>query len=108
MEYPGEAIANMSPKTVPFYKARETHALFVRSLQNKDIPTGSQSASAANPNFATTGPSDVRGVTATPAGNLGSTFCYVLNPPLMNGQCSPAQLAGLGDGTAVIDNFIVA
>ena len=93
---------------MPYYKPKESLALFTRAHGNKDIPKGNQSIA----NFVTKGPSDVRDVRAAPEGNEHFSICYVHNAPLdpveWPGQCSPAQLAGLADGTAVVENFIVA
>lgn len=92
---------------MPYYTPKASHALFTRAHKNKDIPTGSAPASASNPSYSTTGPSSVRDVTDTPQGNAGSMFCYVMNPPLGAGQCSNAQLAGIADGSAVLEDFVV-
>ena len=57
--------------------------------------------------FTSHGPASVRNVRQRPQGNEGEAFCYVLNPPLVNGQCSPAQLAALEAGTAEWEDFVV-
>lgn len=88
---------------MPYYKSKATHALFTRALSNKDIPSGSQDASS----FSSEGPGSVRDITAAPEGNEGDTFCYIMNAPLTEGQCSEGQLAGLADGTAVVKDFMV-
>ena len=63
---------------VPYYKPKESLALFTRALRNRDISKGDQDSA----DFVTEGPSDVRDVTADPEGNEGDSFCYVMNAPL--------------------------
>lgn len=88
---------------MPYYKSKATHALFTRAASNKDVPSGSQDASS----FSSEGPNCVRNITAAPEGNEGGAFCYIMNAPLVAGQCSEAQLTGLADGTAVVKDFVV-
>ena len=88
---------------MPYYKSKASHALFTRVLSNKDIPSGLQDASS----FSSEGPNSVRDIIAAPEGNEGKAFCYIMNAPLMAGQCSEGQLKALADGTAVVENFII-
>ncbi|CAI4210324.1 unnamed protein product [Parascedosporium putredinis] len=92
---------------IPFYNPPATYALFRRAMSNTDIPRGLLPASAADASFSTSGPKSIRHLTQVAGPVRGSTFCYVLAPPLVLGQCSAEQLAGLQDGSALVVDFIV-
>ena len=74
-------------------------------MKHLDVATGKIPVLASS-TYATAGPASVFDV-KTPLPAPVPAFCYLMYPPAYAGQCTPAQLAAIKNGTAVIEDFIV-
>nr|ASK38708.1 putative serine carboxypeptidase [Paecilomyces divaricatus] len=84
---------------VPSYQPETAYQIFMRAIFGKDIATGSTVVDAR---YASTGPSSSghirNGLPVAPPPE-----CYIWAPA----TCTPAQLKSLGDGSAVVRDYIV-
>ncbi|KAI6351332.1 hypothetical protein MCOR25_009998 [Pyricularia grisea] len=87
---------------VPIYKPAEALAIFTRTIQGKDVATGESDAAG----FTSSGPSSVFDVTVK-ADPIPAPLCYVLDVPI-NQRCTADQISALGNGTAVVKDYIVS
>lgn len=88
--------------TVPLYKPAEALSIFTRTIMGKDVATGSSDAAG----FTSSGPSSVFDVMQK-ADPLPAPICYVLDAPIGQ-RCTADQIKALGDGSAVVKDYIVS
>ncbi|KAB5575722.1 carboxypeptidase S1 [Coniochaeta sp. 2T2.1] len=88
---------------MPYYQPAVALALFSRTIFGLDAAKGLTPVTAG---YSTTGPQNVRNVSAGPVPPQGPVECYLDYAPLIHTpqRCTDAQLAALKAGTAVINS----
>lgn len=85
------------------YQPETLSRIFERAVFRQDIATGEVDL-AGEPDYATEGPSDVRGVANERPRDFVSNVCSVYMAPV---TCTDEQLSALADGSAKVEDWVV-
>ncbi|KAL8687080.1 MAG: hypothetical protein Q9218_006646 [Villophora microphyllina] len=88
---------------IPSYQPETAYRIFTRAIFGQDIATGAVNVNA-NQSYSTEGPSDSLGIRQKAPENPYGHQCYVL---ALEATCSDEEIEMVGDGTAVVKNYIL-
>lgn len=88
---------------VAFYQPRTAFEIFTRSMLNLDIATGNKTTIGDFNNYSSVGPNDSWHI----KNELPGPAVVECNIWAAQASCTPAQLAALQNGTAIVKDFIV-